>query len=186
MRAAWTQIAHLAETVRTVAGDFAEFGVWQGATFLPMARAWPDRACHAVDSFRGMAEPTVRDVDLDGTQSCPRGAFDVGGAGPLRQATAAMPNVVIHEGFVPAILRECHTPRGFAFAHVDLDHFEPTLETLEWLWPRVNPGGLVVCHDWFEDSVRLAAGAVSDWMAIHNLKPAGVSHETRHIWFRKK
>lgn len=191
MRARWQHICWIVNTCLEVDGDFAEFGVWQGTTFLPMAEcgAKVGKVSHAVDSFRGCAAPTERDVAPDGVCRYGEGAFSVGGSRLFRQLTRPLYDagaVVIWEGWIPGILAEM-APKvdALAFVHVDLDQFDPTLATLRWVWPRLSSGGVVCIHDWFEDRDYLATGAVKQWIREQGVCSEGTL-PSRHIWFRKE
>jgi O-methyltransferase len=35
----------------------------------------------------------------------------------------------------------------FAFVHLDADLYESTKAGLEWFYPRLNSGGILICHD---------------------------------------
>ncbi len=188
MRACYDHIKPLVELVAEVPGDFGEFGVWHGTTFLPLAReaAKQGRVCHAVDSWRGMAEPTARDIDETGQHCYPRGGLSTGGSLGFRMLMADLGDaVVIHEGFIPNILTACASSRRYAFAHVDLDQHLPTLLTLRWVWGELNPGGIVCCHDWWAKRQCLAAGAANDWMVEARLEPSGSNPTSHHVWWIK-
>lgn len=93
-------------------------------------------------------------------------------------------NVRTHEGFVPGVLDELE-PVSYCFAHVDLDQYAPTLHVLRHVWPRLVPGGIVACHDWFPGRNELAAGAIADWMSEAGVPIAGDQPKTQHAWFIK-
>lgn len=186
-RAAYEQIEDLVESCADVAGDVAEFGVWRGDTFLPLARwaARNGRRAHAVDTFTGMLDPTERDMEPNGVCHYPRGALGVGGSEALRRALAPFGEAAcVWEGAIPGVLRRLPTDARFAFAHVDLDHYVPTLATLRWVWPHMTPGGILCCHDWFPGHDYLAAGAIHDWMAELNDWQIGGTLPSNHIWFK--
>jgi len=178
---------HIEELLRRVLkdgtpGDLAEFGVWHGTTFMPMAELARihGKRIHAVDSFAGMAQETPR----DGGQFR-KGALDVGGSAVFRMLVKPFGGTVaVHEGFVPNVLRELADAR-FAFVHLDLDQYAPTLAALRFLWPRMERGGVLVCHDWFVDRDTLAAGAIRDWTLEMGVSLAGSLDESGHCWFVK-
>jgi len=185
MRASFEHIYDLAVAREDVPGDFAELGVWQGTTFLPLAdlaRTF-GKTIHAVDSFQGCPAPTPRDFAPDGGCQFGKGALSVGGSKLFRDLMRHHHNVRIHEGWIPEILHDIPDDVRFAFVHLDLDQFDPTEAALAWLWPRMSPGGILVCHDWFDDREHLAAGAIRQWMAHTGVQPAGTL-PSEHIWFR--
>lgn len=156
---------HIEEQVRQVldgqvAGDLAEFGVWLATTFMPMVELarLHGRAAHAVDSFRGMAAPTARDAGR-----YPAGSLDVGGAAMMRNLASQYKGTVeVHEGWIPEVLGELEGVR-FAFVHVDLDQYAPTLAALRFVWPRLSYRGVMMCHDYVEGQQTLASAAIAEW-----------------------
>jgi hypothetical protein len=203
VRSNYGQIAGLVALVLRsgVQGDFAEMGVWQGTTFLPLAEtaAGAGRRCHAVDSFRGCLSPGPRDTDERGRVQYRAGALDVGGSHLFRQLVAPLgDSVLVWEGWIPPVLDQVDSGMArLAFAHIDLDQYEPTLYALRWCWDRLSPGGIVCCHDWIAGRRCLAAGAMNDWLAEMgcSIEADGASNEAswgsagvapgNHAWIRK-
>lgn len=135
-------------------GPRIELGVFRGATLKLITEH--GGVTYGVDSFAGMAEPGERDI-VNGVNAYPKGRLAV----PIKQVRKAVPGAILIKGYVPEVLAQA--PDGpFAFAHVDLDHYGPTKAALEWLFPRMMPGGVLMCDDWFEDGASLAAGAINE------------------------
>ena len=182
MRANFIHIEQLLrKALREAGGDVAEFGVWHGTTFLPMAELsrMDGRTVHAVDSFVGMAQATERDAGR-----YQKGDLSVGGSANFRALVRPFKNVRTHGGFIPDVLDELAS-FSYCFAHVDLDQYEPTLHVLRHVWPRLASGGIVACHDWFKGRRELAAGAIADWMTESGVETSGEQPETQHVWFIK-
>jgi O-methyltransferase len=146
-----------------VPGDTAECGVFQGAGSYLLAAA--NRAqCtgslhHAFDSFAGLSAPTER----DGTYWAP-GAL----ASPLdatRQNLAEFGDAVrLYAGWIPERFPEV-AGRTFRFVHIDVDLYEPTLASLEFFYPRVPPGGIILCDDYLFTTCPGATEAVDQFLA---------------------
>lgn len=158
-----------------VAGDFAEFGVWRGDTFQHIYSIGlsGSRNVHAFDSFIGMPPPV-----LDNDCEYHEGLFSIGGSPEFKKK---FPEAIIHEGFIPGTLDA--KDYKFAFAHIDLDHEHSTRLTLDWLWPRMSNGGIMICHDYWPDASKLAGKAINDWMRDNSINGAGVQNYS--IWFIK-
>lgn len=184
MRANFIHIEPMARGILEagIHGDFAEFGVWHGTTFIPLAELarQNDRTIHAVDSFQGMAKET----DRDGNRFR-KGALSVGGSEVFRRLAHPFPNIEIHEGFIPVVLAELNDVE-FAFVHLDVDQYSPTADSLAFVWERMVDGGILICHDWFRNDDTLAAGAILDWMNRAEVSPLGECSMSHHIWFRKQ
>ena len=61
------------------------------------------------------------------------------------------------------------------FAHVDLDHYEPTIQTLEWCWENLPPGGTLAFHDYpvnYEPSGNSPL-AIKDFLKERSLELSG-------------
>jgi O-methyltransferase len=155
------RLSSLLQRVAHLPGDYAEIGVFKGATFTRLARhaAGAGIVAHAFDSFQGMDEPT----DMDGPQY-PKGKMSCGGvrwfAGMMRAHGIEPNSYKLHAGYVPACFDDVAADQLFRFALVDLDQYAPTLAALEWVWPRMSSGGVVVCDDYFPGADRYASAAV--------------------------
>jgi len=172
--------------IQGVPGDMLECGVWYGTTFMPMAEQAKihRRVAHAVDSFRGMAEPTPEDGG-----EYPAGALSVGGSGLFRMLAAPYGSIVqVHEGWIPRVLCEMADCQ-FAFAHLDVDQYLPTLHCLQWLAPRLSPGAMFAVHDYFPGRKNtMATQAVRDWINVGDAKAHGIrllthARESNHAVF---
>ncbi|MFN0164646.1 MAG: TylF/MycF/NovP-related O-methyltransferase, partial [Burkholderiales bacterium] len=64
----------------------------------------------------------------------------------VRQGLAEFPGVSYHPGWIPASLASL-PERRYRFVHLDLDLHDPTLGALEYFFPRLVPGALLVCDD---------------------------------------
>lgn len=186
MRAAYEHIAHLLLEALRAPGDAIELGVWRGDTFVGMASVCQElgRTCYAVDSWKGMAAPTERDYLPDGRCQYPLGSL-AADLNEFRERVAPFGDAVrVWPGWIPEVLYELPQDLRICFAHIDLDQYAPQIAALEWTWPRVSPGGIVVAHDYFPNRTCLASAAVDEWMRIHDVELAGIL-PSRHAWFRK-
>lgn len=53
---------------------------------------------------------------------------------------AAFPFARLHAGVIPARFPEV-ADRRFSLVHVDVDLYRPTIDSLEFFYPRMVPGG---------------------------------------------
>jgi len=135
-----------------------EIGVLSGHSLAIIARH--PGTTYGVDSFEGMAEPSKYDI-VDGVNNYPKGRLSVPMSRVSSYLAAQGVKASLVKGFVPEILGSL--PQGpFAFVHLDIDHYEPTLAALDWLFPRMLPGGILLCDDWFENQDFLAARAINE------------------------
>lgn len=168
---------YLARGVADLNGDTAECGVATGVTSYLICHATkkPDRLHHAFDSFEGLPEPG--DVDKPGAavQPLKKGDFAVE-IDQVRRNLSAFEHVRLYKGWIPERFDDI-ADRLFAFVHIDVDFYEPTLDSLRFFYKRTVPSGIIICDDYgylgtpgarqamidfFEDKrepiVKLAAG----------------------------
>lgn len=160
-----------------VQGDYAEFGVWRGDTFV---EAWEaarryDRETHlyAFDSFEGLPEPTASDREGGwhaGQYASTRTAFE----DKLRRRRVPPSRVTIVPGFFDATLRSdlarAAGPAQVAIAWIDCDYYESTVPVLEYLTDRLPDGAVLVFDDWYNFKGRPDRGeqkACAEWLAAN-------------------
>lgn len=129
-----------ASIARRVPGDFAEVGVYQGRSAVLLARIVPEKTLHLFDTFSGM--PSVTE-EIDSVK-----AGDFANTS-LSAVQARMPegNVQYHVGVFPSTVAGLENTR-FAFAHYDGDLYRPCVDFIEFFWPRMSPGGIMVFDDY--------------------------------------
>jgi O-methyltransferase len=163
-------VAELVKGLGHVAGDLAECGVYTGATAFFMLQACRaaghPRSLHLFDSFEGLSAP-----------ESPDGAYWRGGdlAVPEAEARATLAgfdDVHVYRGWIPDRFSEV-ADRRFAFVHIDVDLYQPTLDSLAFFYPRVSPGGIIVCDDYGFTTCPGATQAVTEFMRD---KPERVAH----------
>lgn len=140
-----------------VPGARVECGAYRGATALLLCHAWRSRnprfggeGLYLLDSFTGTSASTERDfipVRRGGSVRAepffPAGHSDVTPE-MVRGFFAEFPQVQICGGWVPDVFRQIDQQQ-FAFVHVDLTLYEATLAALEFFYPRLARGGVILC-----------------------------------------
>jgi O-methyltransferase len=149
-------------------GDFAEFGVFRGGTALLaaeiLAEAHDPRTIHLFDSFAGMPETSAGEAFGKGDFSRTSEA-----AVQALMATADA-RVAIHAGFIPDSFRGLGLPR-LAFAHVDVDLYQSVLDCIEFVYPRLVPGGILIFDDYGFPSCARSREAVDRAFATRRERP---------------
>ena len=107
------------------------------------------------DSFEGLSPPT-NDDNLNFPCSY-RGNMSVNKNKVLEHLNKICPkniyNFNLYEGWVNDTIPK-KLPNKIAFAHVDMDLFEPTLHTLRHIIPKMEKGGIIVIDDYKDDNWR--------------------------------
>jgi hypothetical protein len=152
-------LAELVKLVNHLDGDTAEAGVYRGTASWFICDARGDRRARhwAFDSFAGLSRPQA----LDGTH------WQTGdlttGSGPARRVLAEFDARII-EGWIPEVFQEAQVDT-LVFAHVDVDLYAPTLASFEFFYPKLPPGGVIVCDDYGFTTCPGATQAVDEFMA---------------------
>lgn len=132
----------LAETTRNISGPIVDVGTYEGGVAELLARRFPDKKVYAFDTFCG-APKSKTDNIIDMHKS---GDFMPGDPARVMKELRQISNVAVVQGIFP----ECAETElnDISFVHLDVDLFQSTKESLEWLWPRMAPGGIIVIDDW--------------------------------------
>lgn len=129
-------------------GDILEVGVYRGGTGCILARAarQPDRTRHVFlcDTYAGIVKAGPQDICFKGGELSDTSVDLVKGL----VARLALPNVSILQGTFPDDTAAAVSDRQFSFCHIDVDVYESAREVLDWVWPRLSFGGIVVFDDY--------------------------------------
>lgn len=155
---------------RHVPGSVVEFGCYVGTTSLFLQRMLLQdggkRALHVYDSFAGLPPKTIADASPVGEQ------FKAGELRAAKQefiknfAQAGLPLPVIHKAWFSDLTAQ-DLPPHIAFAFLDGDFYESIKDSLRLIWPRLNPGAIVVVDDYQAEALPGARRAVDEWLRHH-------------------
>jgi len=143
-------IAKLLPQTRHIEGDMAEIGCFRGLSAhlacSIVEKLGLTRDFHIFDSFEGLSESATEDATAYAAPSSGPGNPFACSEEQVRENLKAFSFVHYYKGWVPARFDEV-AARRFSYVHIDVDLFEPTLACLEFFWPRLSTGGVVVLDD---------------------------------------
>ena len=143
------QLLSCARATGKIQGDIAEVGVYRGGSARLMCEVRGNRSLHLFDTFEGL--PPTNQVDSRFGAGQYAASFE-----DVQRYLAPFPNVQIYKGRFPATSAPI-ADRQFSFVHLDVDLYEPTRDSLEFFYPRLNPGGIFLIHDYlWAEGVRKA------------------------------
>jgi O-methyltransferase len=124
-------------------GDTAECGAYKGASSYLMCRRITglNKKHHVFDSFEGLSKPGPADGFY-----WEKGNLAAGET-LIHENLKDFDFVVYHRGWIPERFGEVFA-RRFCFVHIDVDLFQPTLDSLNFYYPRVVNGGIILCDDY--------------------------------------
>ncbi len=139
----WEQLGQLCE----VPGDVLEVGVWRGGTGTLMARRCQlldlPATVFLADTFEGVVKAGSDDPWYRGGEHADTSPEIV------RKLAASMGvDVTLLVGTFPDETAHEVVDRRFRLVHIDVDVYQSARDVLEWAWPRLSPGGVVLWDDY--------------------------------------
>lgn len=134
---------------RKVAGDLAELGVYKGLTAKLIHHYAPERKLHLFDTFEGFTQRGVHSEHEWTGLAIQEALFaDTTLAAVHKFLAAKNDNVSFYKGYFPESIPAGFGDLRFAFVHLDADLYESTFRGLEFFFPRLSIGGMLVVHDY--------------------------------------
>ncbi len=158
----------IVKSLANIPGDTVECGVFYGGSSFLICKAVQEsvrtRTHHIFDSFEGLSEPTSRDVRQDET-AYHWNANDLSVAEDIvRQNLSRFEFIRYYKGWIPERFSEIST-RKFSFVHIDVDLYQPTLDSLAFFYDRMVPGGMILCDDYGSTICPGAFDAMNEFFA---------------------
>jgi O-methyltransferase len=122
-------------------GALAEVGVFQGASAKLICEAKGDRELHLFDTFAGLpsSSDSDRGVHRENQYHCSLES--------VQKYLNGYRAVHFYPGLFPDSAQNL-PERKFSFVHLDVDLYQSTLSCLEYFYPRLLPGGVILSHDY--------------------------------------
>jgi hypothetical protein len=141
-------------------GIFAEFGIYNGlGSKIILENSLTTNPVWLIDSFEGLSEPMLSDGDHWKKGDMSRS---------LDQVKHSLRNfenrTTFYKGFIPEIFKKLPKEK-IAFAHIDLDLFEPTLATLKFISSNSNHDVIVLSDDYGFSTCPGATRAIDTFLS---------------------
>jgi O-methyltransferase len=122
-------------------GDFAEVGVFRGASAKLIAEVKGDKTLHLFDTFEGLPVGSEfdRGVHRENQYSCSLES--------VQKYLSPYKNLLYYKGIFPDSTAGVPETK-YSFVHFDVDLYEGTKACLEYFYPRMIPGGVMLSHDY--------------------------------------
>ena len=142
-------------------GAAAELGVYRGDFAKRINHFFPDRMLYLFDTFEGFDE---RDAEADRSKKfsvAQDGGFSGTSIDLVLSKMEHKENCIVRKGWFP------QTAEGiddkFCFVSLDADLYQPTLAGLEFFYPRLVNGGVIMIHDFNNDEFSGVREAVKEF-----------------------
>jgi|GEM_PF-5813268 hypothetical protein len=124
-----------------IPGDIAELGIFRGGMSKMLAVSNDKKTVWSLDTFEGIP---ISEQDQGGHA---KGDFAYPYEDVLNYMSDA-PNVKIIKGIFPLSATEDMMKRQFSLVHLDADIYRATKDGLDFFWPRLVVGGVILLHDY--------------------------------------
>lgn len=128
-------------------GDFVECGVNTGLSSMAVCNYIQfenvPKKLYLFDTFAGIPESQVaQDENITGYRNLYFECYDL-----VKNNFSKYPNVVLVRGAIPESLHTVDIPK-VSYLHIDMNIEYPEREALEYFWPRLVSGGIVMLDDY--------------------------------------
>jgi len=134
---------------REIQGDLIEIGVYKGISAKMIHYYMPDRRLYLFDTFDILDE---RDLDREKRETgieYDKGWFvDASIENVLKYIDRKNDNITIIQGYFPNTIPEEFDSKTFAFVHIDISLYKPTIDALNYFYEKTSSGGIIVLHDY--------------------------------------
>ena len=169
------ELWHLVEQSKKINGSLIEIGIWRGGTGALICKQVQfegmKKKVFLADTFTGVVKAGHKDAGYKGGEHSDTTRQTV----ELLLRELKVNNFHILEGIFPDETGNLIKNERFSFCHIDVDVYESAKDVFDWIWPRMNIGGIVVFDDYgfqgcngiteFVNGIKHS----SDRIMLHNL-----------------
>lgn len=137
------QLYTVTRNTAKVPGDIAEVGTYTGGSSSIIGEAKGDRALHLFDTFEGLPDNTQE----DGAKEHFFTGMYAASLEEVQKRMQGIPNVHFYKGLFPSTAGPV-ADKKFSFVHLDVDLYVATKDSLEFFYPRMSKGGVLISHDY--------------------------------------
>jgi len=163
----WSFILNIKQVLKeNVPGDFAELGVWRGNTASVLAHFAGEfgRKVYLFDTYEGFDSKDLRGID-----GGKRVQFDNTSIEMVKSAIGPSVDVCrFVKGYFPATVTEEHRGCKYSVVSLDCDLYEPMKAGLDFFYPRMSKGGVLLLHDYSGVFWAGAKKAIDEFCAAHD------------------
>jgi O-methyltransferase len=140
----WFQIERLKK--QQVTGSFAELGVYKGETTKVIHTIDPARRFYLFDTFEGFINKDLRNETGEAATYTSEHFSDTN-VNKVKRYISGNQNIIFRQGYFPDSTAGLEN-ETYALVSMDADLYNPTKKGLEYFYPRLSPGGVIIIHDY--------------------------------------
>jgi O-methyltransferase len=161
----------IAKSIVNIGGDIVECGVLRGHSSYLMLYANKDtnKQLYGFDSFEGLSKPNFMD-EINNDYSFKWKQYDLSTPEIVAKNNLAIFGNRFHllKGWIPDRFHEI-SDKTFSIVHIDVDLYQPTLDSINFFWDKINKGGVLVCDDYGFETCPGAKKAMDEFFKLKNM-----------------
>lgn len=168
------KLISLLHSVKNLEADICEVGVYRGGTAKVLVNESKGTNVYLFDTFSGMPNytPGIDNIWVEGT-------FNDIDYDQILKVFQKYNNVFIYKGIFPKETSHFILDNKFKFVHLDVDNYQSYKECLEFLYPKIISGGIIVFDDYDCDCCPGANKAIDEF--FYNKPESIIKEDTTYI-----
>lgn len=149
-------------TEQNISGSIAELGVYRGDIAWQLNALFPERELLLFDTFKGFDEKDVKTEKEHCFSRAEIQNFSDTSADYVKSRLPFPEQAFFYPGYFPETTSGL-PDRSFALVSLDTDLYEPILAGLEYFYPKLSSGGMILLHDYNNTQFRGCKEAVRQY-----------------------
>jgi hypothetical protein len=158
---------------RNIPGDFVECGTNKGGFARAICEyvqlAGTGKKFYLLDTFKGLAENLLTEAERRAGKKEHFEKVYADCYEEVRKTFTPFPFVELVKGMVPDTLGRVKSGQ-VAFLSVDMNSVVPEIAALDYFWPKLSPGGMIILDDYAYVTCDLQYAALNEWAAKKGIK----------------
>jgi O-methyltransferase len=182
----------MVERTRSLPGVIADCGVYLGGSTIGMGLYMRERGIrkdvYGFDSFEGFdPESAARDMELGGVENEDRHLHGFSGTSfehvQSKVRRFGLYNVTMVKGYFCDSLPTLPEDLRFCFAHLDVNLYDSYKQCLEFFYPRIVPGGIILFDEYNDPPWPGCNKAVDEFLATKPEQLEMIERNNYQKWF---
>ncbi|WP_394986184.1 TylF/MycF/NovP-related O-methyltransferase [uncultured Helicobacter sp.] len=156
-------------------GCVAELGVWRGESARYINSYFPQSEFYLLDTFEGFSTQDLqKEKELGHATHASTSDFSDTSLEFVKRHLPNLQKCHFIKGYFPQSTIQMPQNLVFRFVNIDVDLYQPILAGLEYFYPRMLAGGVILVHDYFHPYYTGTKQAVDEFCARFNVRAIGI------------
>lgn len=161
------KLKNYTELANCIEGDFAEVGVYKGGSAEIIAFYKNiNKNFYLFDTFEGLPQA---DINFDNYHK--KNDFNETSYEEVSEGLIGYENIFIYKGIFPQDHGDKIKHNKFSLVHLDVDIYKSYMDCLNFFYPRMTDGGIIILDDYFSPNCEGAKIATDTFFADKLEKP---------------